>query len=243
MRKLLIIVLLLSFSFNSLGFFGGGMDTGVLYLILKEDMVINGSTYTSLTKQIVEMEREAKRWKYLFEKIKTTISDGDLKDFDKFLKDYRAVNSQLVDSFNSLNDLQKNYYTLFPNETGNLSMNEINKKNKELKYMTEETLKNSNKLLYGQATTGYANDKKYMENQNKLLQKIRSGDVDPNKLTSYIIESLTQTNQILIEMKSINLNMLNQLTQMNQEQITKKKLMEEQVKRDTEKSYKSLKGK
>ena len=44
-------------------------------------------------------------------------------------------------------------------------------------------------------------------------------------------------------MKSINLNMLNQLTQMNQEQITKKKLMEEQVKRDTEKSYKSLKGK
>ena len=243
MRKLLIIVLLLSFSFNSLGFFGGGMDTGVLYLILKEDMVINGSTYTSLTKQIVEMEREAKRWKYLFEKIKTTISDGDLKDFDKFLKDYRAVNSQLVDSFNSLNDLQKNYYTLFPNETGNLSMNEINKKNKELKYMTEETLKNSNKLLYGQATTGYANDKKYMENQKKLLEKIRSGDVDPNKLTSYIIESLTQTNQILIEMKSINLNMLNQLTQMNQEQITKKKLMEEQVKRDTEKSYKSLKGK
>ncbi len=237
-------MLLLSFSFNSLGsLFGGGMDTGVLYLILKEDILIKAQTYTSLTKQIIEMDREAKRWKYLFEKIKTTISDGDLKDFDKFLKDYRAVNSQLVDSFNSLNDLQKNYYTLFPNETGNLSMNEINKKNKELKYMTEETLKNSNKLLYGQATTGYANDKKYMENQKKLLEKIRSGDVDPNKLISYIIESLTQTNQILIEMKSINLNMLNQLTQMNQEQITKKKLMEEQVKRDTEKSYKSLKGK
>lgn len=236
-------MLLLSFSFNSLGFFGGGMDTGVLYLILKEDTVINASTLTTKMKQIEEMKNQAERWKYLFEKIKTTISDGDLKDFDKFLKDYRAINSQLVDSFNSLNDLQKNYYTLFPNETGNLSMNEINKKNKELKYMTEETLKNSNKLLYGQATTGYANDKKYMENQKKLLEKIRSGDVDPNKLTSYIIESLTQTNQILIEMKSINLNMLNQLTQMNQEQITKKKLMEEQVKRDTEKSYKSLKGK
>lgn len=235
-------MLLLSFSFNSLSW-GGGIDTGVLYLILNQDIVINSSTYASLGKQIIEMKNQAERWKYLFEKIKTTISDGDLKDFDKFLKDYRAINSQLVDSFNSLNDLQKNYYTLFPNETGNLSMNEINKKNKELKYMTEETLKNSNKLLYGQATTGYANDKKYMENQNKLLQKIRSGDVDPNKLTSYIIESLTQTNQILIEMKSINLNMLNQLTQMNQEQITKKKLMEEQVKRDTEKSYKSLKGK
>ena len=55
-----------------------------------------------------------------------------------------------------------------------------------------------------------------------------------------IVNVLLQPNA---EMKSINLNMLNQLTQMNQEQITKKKLMEEQVKRDTEKSYKSLKGK
>ena len=54
MRKLLIIVLLLSFSFNSLSW-GGGMDTTVLWLILKEDTAINLSTYTSLGKQIIEM--------------------------------------------------------------------------------------------------------------------------------------------------------------------------------------------
>lgn len=239
-KKIISVFLLFIFSVNSFAFSlgslfgGGGSSSAALIPIELANMNANILSKLELIAQTMhdleEMERQAKRWKYLFQNLDPSTMQGQITDFYSFVDRYRTYTNRVAQTFNDVSNFENNFYNTFKkvDQIKDMSMFEINKSRKKTKEMVQDSIHDSLKLTVDM--TGSNNrDSTYVEQQEAWLDRVTSGEVDPNKIAQATLEAIIQTNNILLELKSINISMLNQLSLIQQAKIEDKKLNEETV--------------
>ena len=205
--------------------------------------LIESHTNTLMSDQKKEMTEELQRWNNA---VKTNSFYSQLDDFADFANDFRNSTNSLMSIYQDTNSVQKDFYDSFEDMFSSseviagMSLNEINKKNTQIKSLTENVLKDSNQLLY-YMLGNKAKDVKYQITQADILSNLTKSKITPKELLKGMTQAIVQSNQILLELKAVQTSLLQQTTQMQQEEITQKKLTKEKVMRDTEKSYNSLK--
>lgn len=205
--------------------------------------LIESHTNTLMADQKNEMTKEIERWN---KAVSTGSFYNQLDDFTDFVNDFRNSTNSLMSIYQDTNSVQKDFYDSFDDMFSSseviagMSIKEINKKNAQIKSLTENVLKDSNQLLY-YMLGNKAKDVKYQITQADILSNLTKTTITPRELLKGMTQAIVQSNQILLELKAVQTSLLQQTTQMQQEEITQKKLIKEKVMRDTEKSYNSLK--
>ncbi len=244
MKKILIILMLIMSSISSyaaLPVIDGAANAKLaqMYTELKK---IEQHTNQTMKDQQKEMTEELSRWNNATQ---TGSFYTQLDDFVDFVNDFRNSTNALQSIYTDTQNVTKSFYTGFDDMFStsdvitDMTLKQINKKNAQLKSLTENTLKNSNQLLY-YMLGDKAKDVQYQITQADILKNLTYAKIQPKEILKGMTQSIIQTNQILLEIKAIQTSMLQQITQLNQEQITQQKLVKEEVLRNTKKSYESM---
>lgn len=196
----------------------------------------------STMRDLEEMERQAKRWKYILENLDPSTMKGQLKDFYDFVDRYRTYTNRVAQTFNDITNFENTFYQTFKDASSvvGLDINEINKSRKKTKEMVQDSVHDSLKLTVDM--TGSNNkDSGYVEQQEAWLDRVASGETDPKKIAQTLSEAVIQTNKVLLEVKAINVSMLTQLSLIEQDGVEDGKLNEEEVRQMIENNTKITK--